>query len=152
MPAETSYFDTSYLVRLYLRDWGFEHVREMAGSAFAVASAWHARVEVIAALHRAFREGRLQPEGYAAALDQFTNDSRDGLYRWLPLNDALQQRLEDFYRNAGPGIFVRAADALHLACAREHGFGEVYSNDRHFLEAAPYFGLRGINIIAREGA
>lgn len=40
------------------------------------------------------------------------------------------------------------AIALHLACGAEHGFEEVYSNDRHFLLAAPLFGLRGINLIA----
>jgi hypothetical protein len=33
------------------------------------------------------------------------------------------------------------------SCAAEHGFIEVYSNDRHFLTTAPLFGLRGVNVI-----
>lgn len=135
------------MVRLYLRDRGVERVRALAGSSVALASAWHGQTEVLAALHRAFRLGRLQQDGYQSALGQFINDSNDGLFHWLPLTDALTHRLETFYRKAGREIFLRAADALHLACAVEHGFKDVYSNDRHFLAAAQHFGMRGRDVI-----
>jgi len=36
---------------------------------------------------------------------------------------------------------------IHLACAAENGFRDVYPNDRHLLGAATYFGVRGLNII-----
>ncbi len=147
MAANLPYFDTSYLVRLYLQDRGFEGVRKLAGAGRTIASAWHAQAEIVAAFHRAFREGRLQHGTYLSVLEQFINDSRDGLYHWLPLTDAIQQRLEQFFRKAPGTTFLRAADALHLACAAEHGFTEVYSNDRHFLAVAPLFGLRGVNVI-----
>lgn len=147
MAADSPYFDTSYLARLYLRDHGFEEVRELAGSGISIASAWHAQAEIIAAFHRAFREGHLQQGAYLTALEQFINDSKDGLFRWLPLTDSIQQRLEQFFGKAADTTFLRAADALHLACAAEHSFTEVYSNDRHFLAAAPLFGLIGVNVI-----
>jgi predicted nucleic acid-binding protein len=147
MAAKLPYFDTSYLVRLYLRDVGYEAVRELAGSGRAIASAWHAQAEIVAAFHRAFREGRLGQGPYLSVLEQFINDSRDGFYHWLPLSDSIQQRLEQFFWKASNTNFLRAADALHHACAAEHGFTEVHSNDRHFLAAAPLFGLRGVNVI-----
>jgi len=145
MATDSPYFDTSYLARLYLRDHGFEEVRKLAGT--TIASAWHAQAEIVAAFHRAFREGRLQQGAYLTVLEQFINDSKDGLFRWLPLTDSIQQRLEQFFRNAAGTHFLRAADALHLACAAEHGFTAVCSNDRHFLAAAPLFGLDGVNVI-----
>lgn len=47
-----------------------------------------------------------------------------------------------------PGtVFLRSGDALHLACAEEHGFQDVYTNDRHMLNAARYFPLTGVNVL-----
>lgn len=145
--ADHPYFDTSYLVRLYLQDRGFEEVRKLAGGGRVIVSAWHAQAEIVAALHRSFREGRLQHDAYLSVLEQFISDSRDGFYHWLPLTGSIQQRVEQFFWKAPGTVFLRAADALHLASAAEHGFAEVHSNDRHFLNAAPLFGLRGVNVI-----
>jgi predicted nucleic acid-binding protein len=47
--------------------------------------------------------------------------------------------------------FVRSGDALHLACAEEHGFQEVFTNDRHMLQAARYFQLTGVNVLGENG-
>jgi hypothetical protein len=63
------------------------------------------------------------------------------------LTDGVQQRLQHVFQKAPPTAFLRAADALHLACAAEHAFRDIYSNDRHLLAAAPLFGLRGVNVI-----
>ena len=147
MAANSLYFDTSYLVRLYLEDNGFEAVRKLAASAPALASAWHGQAETIAALHRAYREGRFTAERYLIVLNQFKEEHCSSHFLWCALTDKVQARLEKAFQSAPPSTFLRSADALHLACAAEHGFKEVYSNDRHFLAAAPYFGLQSINVI-----
>jgi predicted nucleic acid-binding protein len=147
MPVKPPFFDTCYLVRFYLEDAGFETVRELAGTNGAVAASWHAQAEVVAALHRAIRERRMDPAAYQAALDQFIHDSETGIFQWQPLTNGVQQRVQHVFRDAPPTAFLRAADALHLACAAEHAFQEIYSNDRQLLAAAPLFGLRGVNVI-----
>lgn len=45
-------------------------------------------------------------------------------------------------------VFLRSADALHLACAATHGFQDVYTNDRHMLKAAGHFHLTGVNVLS----
>ena len=65
----------------------------------------------------------------------------------LPLSEEVMKRVESVYTAAPAATFLRAADALHLACAAVHGFTETYSHDHHFLNAASLFGLRGIDVI-----
>lgn len=35
------------------------------------------------------------------------------------------------------------------AAASEHGYREIYTNDRHMLASARYFGLAGIDVLGR---
>ena len=42
--------------------------------------------------------------------------------------------------------FLRAADALHLICAQEHGLREIYTNDRHMSAAARHFRLKPMTV------
>jgi len=43
-------------------------------------------------------------------------------------------------------ICIRTADALHLTTAAEMGERDVWTNDRHMLAAAAYFGVTGRSV------
>ena len=147
MDANTLFFDTTYIVRLYLQDHGFDRVRVLADQFPKIMSSWHARSEFFAASHRAYREGRLNHKSYLILTEQFASDCHSGLFEFLPLIDGVEQLLEKTFISASAKIFIRAADAMHLACAAHYGFKEIYSDDRHLLAAAQAFGIYGVNII-----
>jgi predicted nucleic acid-binding protein len=65
----------------------------------------------------------------------------------LPLTDAILDRVESVFATAPATTQLRGADAIHLATAADHGFPEIYSNDKHLLGAASLFGLLGVNVI-----
>ncbi|HUF61493.1 MAG TPA: type II toxin-antitoxin system VapC family toxin [Verrucomicrobiales bacterium] len=140
------FFDTSYLVRLYLDEKGSEAVRALAETA-PIASSWHAQAELLCTFHRAYREGRLDKKAYQAQRSQFSSDQSAFIFHWLPVTEATLSQLDATLANAPATAFLRAADGLHLACAAEHGFKEVYSNDSRFLAAAPLFNLKGVDVI-----
>ncbi len=144
---KTLYFDTSYLWRVYSMEPGHAAVKDLLRLTESLSTAWHGRAEFAAVILRKRREG-VDPTEFLNSLDQqFQRDCQTGLIRTLPLTDAVMRRLESTLRAAQVGTSLRAGDAMHLACAAEHGFTEVYSNDGHFRAAAPLFGMKGIDII-----
>jgi predicted nucleic acid-binding protein len=140
------YLDTSYLVRLYFEDPGFEAVRALATTDH-VACAWHGQAELIAAFHRKFREKTIRIGHYQALLDQFSADQKTGAIDWLPAGAEVLGQVAQVYSNLSASVYLRAADALHLATAACHGHTVVYSNDTHLLAAAPQFNLIAKNVI-----
>lgn len=140
------YFDSSYVVRLYYRDRGFEAVRQLSATD-TVACAQHGQAEVIAAFHRKFRETSLTKHQYRVVLQQFADDITAGAFVWLPLSHSLFDRLHSVFNGLSGTVFLRSADAMHLSAAAEGGFREVYSNDSNLLASAEHFGLRGRNVI-----
>jgi predicted nucleic acid-binding protein len=135
------------LVRLYLEDSGFEQVRSLAASNL-IASCIIGRAETAAALHRRYRKGIHTKSQHDAFQSEFRREFITGAFHWLPLSLLVLDRVQQVFSGLDPTCFLRAADAIHLACAAENGFAEIYSNDRHLLSAAQHFGLRGVNIIS----
>jgi predicted nucleic acid-binding protein len=144
------YFDTSYLVRLYYEDAGADAVRALAATE-NVACAAHGQTEMIAAFHRKLREGAIRPTAYAALLGQVRAHNEAGAFQWLAQGPEILARIADVYAQLPATVFLRAADAIHLATAAESGFQAVYSNDGHLLAAAKYFGIDGKNVIGTAG-
>lgn len=140
------YFDTSYLVRLYFEDPGWQQVRELSRKDH-IACCLFGRAEALAAFHRKFREGALNLRQLLVLLEQFELECETGAFQWLPLSEVVLARLHKAYARLPKSVHLRAGDAVHLACAAENGFREVYSNDRQLLDSAPNFGLRGQNVI-----
>lgn len=140
------YFDTSYLVRLYYQDPGADAVRALAATDH-VACAAHGQAEMIATFHRKFREGAIRPMAYAALIGQVRSHIEDGAFHWLAQDKDILSLIREVYEKLPATVFLRAADAIHLATAAESGFHIVFSNDAHLLAAAKHFGLEGKNVI-----
>lgn len=139
------YFDAAYIAKFYLDEPDSDRVRKLAEESGEVASCLHARVEVLIAFQRKFHERAFSPRVFAAVHEQFEADCESLVWIWLPISAQLIASLSDRLRKLDRSVFLRSADALHLASAVEQGFREIYSNDRHLLAAATHFGLRGLS-------
>lgn len=137
-----SYFDSAYIAKFYLDEPESEAVRRLAESLGVVHCAALGKLEVAAAFHRKLREGAFDVAAFREVVAQFDDDSAQGLWTWLPVTDALIARATAAFTRLPRAAFLRAADALHLTCAQEHGLSEIYTNDRHMTDAARHFRLR----------
>jgi predicted nucleic acid-binding protein len=141
------YFDAAYIAKCYLNEPGAERVRELARHADGLASCEIARVELASILKRHLREGHLTRREASATLKEFEGDERDGVWQWFGVTSDLVEQTRQQVSALPSSVFVRSIDALHLTCAADHGFREVYTNDRHMLQAAEHFRVAGINVL-----
>jgi predicted nucleic acid-binding protein len=142
------YCDTAYLLKYYVEEPGSAEVRALIDNQLGVGSLSLARLELAAAFHRKFRESIIEPGAHMTLVAQFTADNSSGFWTWFDSTRELVDIASKKFANLPKQIFLRASDALHLVCAKEHGFREIYSNDKHLLAAAKHFGLKGRNVIA----
>ena len=141
------YLDTCYILKCYLTEHGSPEVRELFSEADGIVSAAHTRVEFVAAVHRHLREGRLTSNEMVGVLQVYDKDCDDGYWQWLSMTDAVMNSARTTFRTLPNDVFLRAGDALHLACAQHYGFSDVFSSDRNLLRAAVAFGITAKNVI-----
>ena len=142
------YFDAAYVAKCYLNEPGADRVREVAYGADGLASCELARLEFASILKRHVRERHVTRREMTAILKEFEDDEKSGVWQWFGVTSALLEKARQSVLHIPSTVFVRTGDAIHLACAEEHGFGEVYTNDRHMLRAARYFNVTGVNVLS----
>lgn len=137
------YFDTAYIAKFYLNEPDSAAVRAIIKKAPTLrCSAW-ALVELQCVFHRNMREGHITEAHANELATVFSEHVTMGLWRLIPVTEALLRRTGALVAAAPATVFLRSGDALHLVSALEAGEHEVWSNDRHLLAAAPHFGLAG---------
>ena len=145
-PASGVYFDTSYIAKFYFNEPESPQARELVRKADAIHSSLWALAEFHAVLHRRMREGASSPGDARELTVLFSGHIEDGLWNLIPVNEALLRRIGALMVSAPRDLFIRTADAVHLATAQEIGERVVWTNDRHMLAAAAYFGLTGQSV------
>jgi predicted nucleic acid-binding protein len=141
-----SYFDSSYIAKFYLDEPESDAVRRLAESLGQVRCAVIGQIEVAAVFHRKLREGAFDTRAFREVMSQFDDDCSQSLWTWLPITTALATATAAVFTRLPRSVFLRAVDALHLACAHEHGLPEIYTNDRHMAAAARHFGVKPIAV------
>jgi len=140
------YFDTSYIAKFYFNEPDSPRVRALVREADAIYSSLWALAELHAVLHRHLREGVLSPNEARGLASRFSEHIEHGLWNLIPVNEALLRRTGALLVSAPRDLLLRTADAVHLTTAHEMGARDVWTNDRHMLAAAAYFGLTGRSV------
>ena len=145
-----TYFDTAYIVKCYVKEEGWQQVRELSRKQEHVSCSVYGRLELHGALHRKMREHALTEQQLKIVLRQFRVDEEARLWTWLPLTAAVMTEVATTFTSLSGDVCLRTGDAIHLLTARRNGLQEVYSNDQRLLDAAAAVGMQGRNVIRTE--
>lgn len=140
MTEATAYFDTSALVKLYLREPHSVAVGDLFGSVLRAASHELAFVEVRAALAAANRGRRLPDAQHAISVRNFNRDWAEGMSA-VATDATLLERAAEL----AEGFALRGYDAVHLASAERVRLAlpatRFVSFDHHLNRAAKLLGF-----------
>jgi predicted nucleic acid-binding protein len=140
------YLDSAYIAKFYLNEPDSAPVRRaIAAAESRVTSAW-AIAEVTCTFHRKVREKMLADWQSRELMEAFQEHVATELWTLLPVTERLLLRLAARMKALPENAYVRSGDALHLITASDFGETEIWTNDRHLLAAAPYFGLTGRSV------
>jgi predicted nucleic acid-binding protein len=130
-----TFFDSSAFAKRYVEELGSEAVDSLCQEAREVALSVLCVPEIISALNRRVRDGLLTRREYAEAKQYLSQDIQDAvIINLIPqVVSTCTKILED-----SP---LRAADALHVACALEWKTELFVSSDKRQISAAKKAGL-----------
>lgn len=135
------YLDASALAKLYLPETGSDALnRVLEGRSDLVVSDL-AVTEIVSSVCRRRREGAVTDATVALLRRAVLAHLDEGLYRKAELFSTTHREAEGLLVSLAP-VPLRAADALHLALAKEAGAATVLTYDRRLAEAASASGLR----------
>ena len=140
------YFDTSYIAKFYFNEPESHRVRQLVQAADTIHSSLWALAEFHGVIHRRLREGSLSQIDARELSSRFYEHVQEGLWILIPVHEALLRRTSALIVSAPPDLFIRTGDAVHLTTAHEAGEREVWTNDRHMLASAAYFGVTGRSV------
>lgn len=140
------YFDSAYVAKCYLNDPDSERVRDLVRSPVPLFSSALCIPEVTCAVHRRYREGQLSRKQARDLTAAFRSQVELGTWTLVPLSESLLWEVHEALRMLRNTVFIRAGDATHLVSARAAGFAQIWTNDRHMLEAARHFRLAGRSV------
>ena len=140
------YLDTSYIAKFYFNESESPRVRELVRTAGTIHSSVWALAEFHGVIHRRRREGFLSPKDAEELSSRFYEHVQAGLWKLMPVSEALLRRTSALMVSAPPDLLLRTADAVHLTSACDAGEREVWTSDRHMLAAAGYFGVTGRSV------
>jgi predicted nucleic acid-binding protein len=130
-----TFFDSSAFAKRYVEEPGSQAVDSLCQEATEVALSVLCVPEIISALIRRVRDGLLTHREYADAKQYLSQDIRDAMIvNLVPQVVATCTKILE----ASP---VRAADALHVACALEWKTELFVSSDKRQISAAKKAGL-----------
>ena len=141
------YLDTSYIVKCYVSEPGSDRILAWLEGRRGLVCSCHGRIEFYSALHRHFQAGRLTAAQVRKVSRQLEADEDNGIWTWLAVTPALVRHACTTLAGLDRKTCLRAADALHLATSADEGCEELYSHDRHLLDAASVFGVAAHDIL-----
>ena len=140
------YFDSAYLVKIYVDDADSGRVRKLVTRTATLYSSALCLAEFACAVLRVRREASVRPSEAAEARLAFSSHIRAGLVTLVPISQSILYSVQAVVETLPTNLFLRAGDAIHLASAQHEGFSEIWTNDRHMLRAAWHFGLTGRSV------
>jgi predicted nucleic acid-binding protein len=140
------YFDSAYVAKCYLNDPDSEAVRDLVRAPAPLYSSALCIPEVTSAIHRRHSSRLLSRRQALELAARFRLHAEGGTWTFVPLTESLLWEAHESLRTLPPGVAPRAGDAVHLVSARLAGFFEIWTNDRHMLDAARQFGLIGRSV------